>query len=338
MSKLLKRVALGLVALVVLIVLLGITFVVGWRYLLFGPRARDLRAQAFLRTPARLERGRHLVEDVYSCAGCHSPRDWTQPGAPAVASLRLAGMHVEEDGFALTLPNLTPDPETGTGRWSDDALSRAIREGIGHDGRALFPMMPYEAYRGIPDEDVEAMVVYLKSLAPIRNPLPATKLPFPLPLLIRSVPQPIEAPVPAPDLATPVKRGEFLVRTIDCAGCHTPKKQGQPIEGLDLAGGFALQEPVGRLVSTNITPDASGIPYYDEALFLEMMRTGHVKGRQISPVMPWVFFKNLPDDDLKAMFAYLQTLPPVKHRVNNQDPPTACKRCGEKHGLGDQNP
>ena len=80
----------------------------------------------------------------------------------------------------LTAPNLTPDPETGIGRVSDDAIARAIREGVGADGRALFALMPYEEYRRIPDEDVAAIVVYLRSLPPVRNPLPRTALPFPL--------------------------------------------------------------------------------------------------------------------------------------------------------------
>ena len=192
MLRLLKKVVLGLGLALAALVLLAITFVVGWRELLFGPRARVTRSEPFERTPARVERGRHLVEDVFSCAGCHSPRDWKAPGAPAVATQRLAGANGEHEGMAwLTAPNLTPDAETGSGTWSDDAMARGIREGIGHDGRTLFPMMPYQSYRRIPDEDVQSIVVYLKSLAPVRNPLPATHIPFPLSLLVRSVPQPL---------------------------------------------------------------------------------------------------------------------------------------------------
>jgi len=77
-------------------------------------------------------------------------------------------------------PNLTPDPETGSGNWSDDALARAIREGAGHDGRALFPMMPYENFRYLSDEDVASIVVFLRTLPPVRNPLPTTRLIFPV--------------------------------------------------------------------------------------------------------------------------------------------------------------
>ena len=109
----------------------------------------------------------------------------------------------------VVAPNLTPDPETGSGSWSDDALARAIREGIGHDGRALFPMMPYENYRQMPDEDLASVVVFLRSLPPVRNPLPKTEIIFPVKYLIRSVPQPITEPVPAPDISDPVKQRSF---------------------------------------------------------------------------------------------------------------------------------
>jgi hypothetical protein len=68
----------------------------------------------------------------------------------------------------LTAPNLTPDPETRLGRWSDDEMGRAIREGVDPDGSALFPLMPYGCYRHVSDEDLPSIVVYLKSLAPVR--------------------------------------------------------------------------------------------------------------------------------------------------------------------------
>jgi hypothetical protein len=88
-----------------------------------------------------------------------------------------------------------------------------------------------------------------------------------------------------------------------------------------------LEGPWGRVASANITQDTSGISYYDEAPFIQTMRTGYVKARELNPIMPWWHFRNLADDDLKAMFAYLRTLKPVKHRVDNTEPPTFCKSC-----------
>jgi hypothetical protein len=80
-----------------------------------------------------------------------------------------------------------------------------------------------------------------------------------------------------------------------------------------------------------------GISYYDEALFLEAMRAGRVKAPKLKLPMPWPIYKNMIDDDLRAIFTYLRTLKPVHHLVDNTEPPTLCKLCGQKHGLGDRN-
>jgi len=113
--------------------------------------------------------------------------------------------------------------------------------------------------------------------------------------------------------------------------------KGQPIAGLEFAGGQMFAGKWGPAVSTNITPDASGIGYYNEALFFQVMRTGYVKARKLDALMPVEQFKGMTDDDLKAMFAYLRTLQPVKHRVDNSEPPIYCKLCRAKHGAGGQN-
>lgn len=114
-------------------------------------------------------------------------------------------------------------------------------------------------------------------------------------------------------------------------GCH------DAVDKLPFAGGEKLQGPWGDVTSSNITPDPSGISYYSEATFITALRTGYVGARELNSIMPFSDFKELSDDDLKAMFAYLKTLPPVKHRVDNTLPPTLCKLCKKKHGAGDQN-
>lgn len=327
---------LGVVALALLAVLAGaITATVGWRPFL-GPKARALTDRRFERTPERLARGQYLVEHVNGCVYCHSELDWKAPGFPVKAGTEGGGRNLGEEGAPwLTAPNISPDPETGGGRWSDDAYARAIREGIGHDGRALFPMMPYLNYRHMSDEDLASVVVYIRSLPPLRRNLPPSQVPFPLNRLINAIPEPLTAPVAPPP---PAKRGEYLVAMSSCTDCHTPQDtQGQPVPGLAFAGGFVLQGPYGRVASVNITPDPTGIPYYDEDLFLELMRTGRVKARKIHDQMPWVFYGGQTDEDLKAIFTYLKTLPPAKHSVDNSLPPTQCPRCGGKHGAGERN-
>ena len=331
-----KKVVLFVVAVLVLVVVGAVQAVVGWRAVLFGPRARALTSRTFEATPARLERGRYLAEARHGCVFCHSERDWSAPGAPPRADRLGAGVVWTAEGMPwLTAPNLTPDPETGIGRASDDALARAIREGVGLDGRALFALMPYGEFRRIPDEDVAAIVVYLRSLPPVRNPLPKTALPFPLSVIMRGVPEPLEGPVPAPDLSTPEKRGEYVLRTSACHHCHTPMKRGQLDETLDMAGGNEFQSPAGRAFATNLTPDPTGIAHYDAATFVQVMRTG--KLGTLHPMMPWAMYSRMNDEDLGALYAYMTTLKPVKHVVTNGVEPTDCVVCGLKHGGGDRN-
>jgi mono/diheme cytochrome c family protein len=330
-----RKLVLLAVFLVVLALAAAVQAVVGWRAVLFGPRARALTSRTFEATPERLERGRYLASR-HGCVFCHSERDWSAPGAPPRPERLGAGVVWGAEGMPwVTAPNLTPDPETGLGRVSDDAIARAIREGIGTDGRALFALMPYQEYRRIPDEDVAAIVVYLRSLPPVRNPLPRTALPFPLAVIMRGVPQPLEGAVPAPDLSTPEKRGEYVLRTSACHHCHTPMRRGQLDAALDMAGGNRFESPVGPAFATNLTPDPTGIAHYDEATFLQVLQTG--KLGTLSPVMPWVVTASMEEEDLRAVFAYLRTLEPVGHVVTNGEPPTDCPVCGLRHGGGRRN-
>jgi mono/diheme cytochrome c family protein len=297
-----------------------------------GPR--PLRDVIYERSDARRARGRYLTESVLECFLCHSDRDWTQPGAPPVAARKGAG-HVWEDRTWLVAPNITPDVETGAGGWTDDMFARAIREGIGHDGRVLHPQMWYGAFRSLSDEDVASVVVYLRSLTPVRNPLPQTKLPAGRPPLVAQ--PPLEAPVPAPEVSTPVARGAYLARIADCQGCHTAWEA--PLDP-GLFGGGNRIEVFGRpaVFSANLTAAPSGIgAFYDEKLFREVLRTGHLKGRELSAVMPWIVFGNMTDEDLDAIFAFLRAQHPVNHTISNTDEPTPCPVCGQKHGLGDRN-
>ena len=305
-----------------------------------GPKARPLTNRTFDRTPARLQRGSYLVNGELACMYCHSPHDWTKHDAPIRAGLVGAGDLFPEIGLPgrVVAPNLTPDSQTGAGTWTDDMLARSIREGIGHDGRGLFGIMPYNQYRELSDEDVASIVVYLRSLTPVRNPLPQTQIIFPVKYIMLNWPAPVTSAVPPPDLSTQVKRGGYLATLIGCKECHTGvDAHHNPIPGLEFAGGQVLEGPWGKVASPNLTPDASGIPYYDESLFIQTMRTGYVGAREINQVMPWWAFRNLTDEDLTSIFAYLKTLKPITHRVDNSVPPTLCPLDGAMHGSGDQN-
>ncbi len=301
---------------------------------LLARRARDLRELRFERTPERVERGRYLANAAVGCVVCHSERDRSLPGAPPVAGREFAGaVMVEEPGYRLVAPNLTPDLESGSGTWSDDAIARAIREGVGHDGRGLGGQMWWWAFRGLSDEDVASIVVYLRSLPPLRHPLPPRLLSPERERERAENARPLEGPVAARDLSDPVERGTYLIEIADCMGCHTaweaPTNPG-------FGGGGNLIARFGeRVASANLTPDPTGIGAYTEEIFRGVLRSG--KGGTLHGAMPWVAYRNLTDEDLGAIYQALRLLPPVAHRVSALAPPTPCPVCGQAHGLGELN-
>lgn len=302
-----------------------------------GPVSRGLTDRHFQSTPERTARGKYLVEGVGHCFACHSPFDPnTKTGEPLPGQAGSGDSFSPSHGTMWVIPNLTSDPETGIGKLTDDQLARAIREGISHDGKALWPIMPYRYFRHMSDEDLASVIVFLRSLQPVRHPLPERKILFKDQGRYNRYPQPVLSAVPEPDLSTPVKRGEYYVTLGKCADCHTPLDDNdQPLPGLDFAGGQFLEEV--QKATPNLTNDPTGISYYDEAMFIRVMRTGKVGARSLNPIMPWWYVGHMNDDDLRAMFAYLHSLKPVRHRVDNDLPPTFCRVCRMKHGAGDQN-
>jgi mono/diheme cytochrome c family protein len=325
-------------ALLVLIVV-GIPAAVGIRPFI-GPKARPLTDRRFEPSQARLDRGKYLLTTAQApCILCHSPWDTTGGGLFVPPGHELTGRNWTPDHVPfLTAPNLTPDPETGIGNRTDDDLARSIREGISRDGRALFPIMPYHHFRNMPDEDLASVIVYLRSQKPVRNALPPSAIPFPVSHLINGEPRPVDGPVTA-DLSTPEKRGAHIVDIASCDDCHSSRDdRGNRPAGFAFAGGTEMAFDGRKTIYTaNITPGVNGIPYYTEALFMETMRTGKVKTRQLDAMMPTAYYRNMTDQDLKDIFAYLKTLTPVDHYVDNTLPATKCPKCGLVHGGGEKN-
>ena len=273
-------------------------------------------------TEARLARGKYLFESAAGCDDCHSERDFSRFSGPVVE-----GGHGKGSVFPASLglpghvvaPNITPDPETGIGTWTDGEKIRAVREGVSRDGRALFPLHPYEDFRIMSDEDVYSLVAYLNSLPPVRNPLPPTQLKFPVYLLIKSAPQPVVS-VPQPERSNLVKYGGYLTVLAGCVGCHTPERNGKLVEERRLAGGREFRMPEVTLMSTNLTPDTgSGIGDWSEEFFMERFTQYRAFAQNGSPkvapdrltLMPWVAYSQLDDEDLRAIYHYLRTQPAI---------------------------
>jgi mono/diheme cytochrome c family protein len=297
------------------------------------PRVRPLTNRTFEPSPARIERGQYLTEHLLQCFVCHSERDWDAPGAPPVAGRKGAGTVMSERADRrVVAPNITPDPATGAGRWTDDMLARAIREGIGHDGRALYWGMWYQSFAGLSDEDLAAVVVYLRALPPVRNALPATLLPDEERAANAMNPRPITEPVAGPPAGNTMALGRYLLGVADCAGCHTaweaPRNPGLFGGGNDVGRGSR------SVFSANLTRHDSGAGYPKET-FIRVMQTG--KGGSLNPIMPWTAFSGLTDDDLGAMYDALGDVYPVAHYVGNTGEPRHCAVCGQEHPFGELN-
>jgi mono/diheme cytochrome c family protein len=277
------------------------------------PKMRRAPEMAAPHTPEAIERGRYLAEAMAGCIACHSPIDGARPGDFPQAGLEYAGrVWPPGSGFPGTIvaPNITPDPETGIGRWTDGEVARAIREGVSRDGRPLFPLMNYPAYRDLTDSDVLSIVAYLRTRKPVRRDNGRTDLDFPVGMMIRTVPKPLDnAPAGLP--AAGVERGRVMLKLMLCGECHTPRDgRGNPMAGRELAGGNEFKGGWGTVYSANITSHASaGIGAYSNDDLKRVFREGRNRAGRELWVMPWSVTKNLTDADLDALIAALREVP-----------------------------
>lgn len=258
-----------------------------------------------LYSPQAIARGR-LVAAAGDCIVCH-----TAPGGAANAG-----------GFALETPfgtvystNITPDNETGIGRWSFTAFDRAMRQGIHQDGRQLYPAFPYTAFAKLSDADMQALYGYLMSQPAVASTPPETKLAFPYNLrpMIAGWNMLFHDAAPyAPNLSYSVEwnRGAYLVQGAGhCAACHSPRNSlGAEKTGLQyLAGGEAegwTAPPLNRLADGTL-------PWTREGLF-QYLRTGYSPqhGVAAGPMAPVIHgLAELPESDVRAMVTYLMDLP-----------------------------
>jgi mono/diheme cytochrome c family protein len=262
-----------------------------------------------------VEKGQYLVH-VMGCQSCHTP--FTDKGAPDFAKAWAGGLEVPEKFGTWRSPNITQDKETGIGGWTDEQIAAAIREGKRPDGDTLFPIMPYMFYAGMSDDDVKALVAYLRTIKPISNKVErVTDLKLP------KMPGPPTRKDAAPDNSDPAKRGEYLAGLMHCAMCHSPMdKNGGPDMSKAYSGGFKFELPMmgeGALYGTNLTSDKkTGVGDWTDDELLGVLK--NMKKKDGSPIMgPMMLFgsgwSQLKEEDLKAVVAFLRTLPPVANKV-----------------------
>ncbi|MGG5823123.1 c-type cytochrome [Falsiroseomonas sp. HW251] len=260
-------------------------------------------APAYAQDAALLERGRYLVEVTGACGNCHTPMG---PNGPDMSRNLAGGSVFDEQPFRAVSANITPDPETGIGRWTDAQIMRAIREGIRPDGSLIGPPMPFGMYRGLSDGDLQAMVAYLRTVPPVRNAVEKSVYRMPLPPAYG--PPVVSVPPPADNA---VARGAYLAGpTAHCMECHTPMlPTGQNDMSRLGAGGMQFNGPWGISVAANLTPN--GLREWSDAEIERAVRTGVSRnGRQLNPPMAFWAYRSMSAQDMSDLIAYLRSLPP----------------------------
>ncbi len=307
------RLILKILGILVLLVVLAIASGLIYVFTAF-PKKEPLQQITVQATPQLLQRGEYLVHHVVVCTHCHSQRKMEVFATPAVPGTEGSGDLFIKDAELgeLYSPNITPH---AIKNWTDGELIRAVTAGVNQKGDPLFPIMPYKVYANLKEEDLHAVIAYVRSLEPIAYQVPPTKLKFPLNLIVRMIPGPAEK-----DAKAQSNPGNYLTKVAGCIDCHTPlTDKGEPVPGMTLAGGqdFVIVK------SANITPDVdTGIGKWTKEDFISAFKKWQdpamqqivVPERQ-NTVMPWISYSAMKEEDLAAIYDYLRTVPPIRNSV-----------------------
>lgn len=276
-------------------------------------------------TPERVERGRYLANNVMVCADCHSMRDYSKYSAPITGSVFSGGGEefTEENGLPgnFYASNLTP---FFLQNWTDGELFRAITSGVTNKGRALFPVMPYLLYNQAHEEDIYAVIAYLRTLPPVENTTKLSKPKFPVNLIVNTMPVKYKHPE-KPDTQNSEVYGKYLATIAGCVECHTPMVKGKPVWEEAYSGGREFLLPGGVVTTANLTPDKeTGIGNWTEEMFINRFKafadSSYIPHdvnieSEFNTLMPWTLYAGMDAADLKAIYAYLKTLEPRKRQI-----------------------
>jgi mono/diheme cytochrome c family protein len=283
---------------------LGPKFVTRWT--LGCMAAIAVAGSALAQTP--VERGSYLVNGILTCGNCHTPRG---PGGVWDISKQLSGRPRtwDEATFKVDAANITPDPETGLGKWSDADIKRSLLTGVRPNGTQIAPIMPYGFYKVFTPADVDAVVAYLKSVPAVRN---AVEPPVYKAAMHVDTPPGADKAMSEADIADPIKRGFYLVTIGHCMECHTPLVDDVHDYAQLGKGGQPFPGPWGVAVSRNITSHpTAGLGAWSGAEIKAAITQGVRKdGTKLNPPMAFLRYATMTDQDLSAIVAYLRTVPP----------------------------
>ena len=297
----------------------------------------------------QVERG-HYLATVGDCAACH-----TLPGS---GHLLAGGRAIETPFGQIIAPNITPDPETGIGAWTDQEFINALTKGTGRNGMHLYPAMPYNYYTKVTRDDALAIRAYLKTVPAVQNVVHADQLPFPFSIrqsmigwnLLFFSPSPFQ---PSADKSAEWNRGAYLTEGLaHCGACHTPKnflggdKTSERLQGYPLQGWFA----------PNITNDQRvGLGGWSVDEIASYLKTGHTRTSAATGPMSETLnlsTSQMTDSDLHAIAVYLKDLPGAQPSPPPPPPPAPdqsvmnqgaqiyadeCAGCHKSNGEGTAN-
>jgi len=269
-------------------------------------------------TREEIARGKYVFGAAAGC-GCH-----TAPKQP----LNAGGRKYDGPFGTVYASNITPDPATGIGKWTDEQIITATRLGRRPNGERLIPVHPYSVFNGMTEPDLKDLVAYLRSVPPVNRATPAKKISVPL---FESVFLPAWlatfAAVETPPKSAPtsgVARGEYLTRAVaHCGECHTPRTMTMAVDNTRfLAGNQKGKGPEGSAVP-NITPDReTGLGSWTEEQITDYLETGNkpdgdVAGGLMMEVIQGssAGYKDLTKADRQAIAKYLKSIPAVKNRI-----------------------
>jgi mono/diheme cytochrome c family protein len=314
--KLLRRILVTLLGIVVALVLAFALFVASRQDLRYDVPAPHLTAST---DSATVERGRYLVEDVVVCAKCHGDITRAEDIERGIRVPLSGGYVFDIPPGKFYPPNITPDVATGIGAVPDSTLARSLRFGVRRDGR---PLLPFMEYQNLSDEDLVALLSHLRTQPAVNHLVPAHQ-PNLLGRVVLAVvlAKPVGPKAP-PSATSPtgatVENGRYLVEELaGCVGCHTVRdeKTGDlvgPRFGGSKGAFVDAKNPRRMWSPQNITsaPRTGKLAQLTEDGFVARFRAGTILNG--SP-MPWEHFKRMHEDDLRAIYRYLMTVPPVEN-------------------------
>lgn len=282
-----------------------------------GPGSGSARAES------PVERGSYLVNTILACGNCHTQK--SADGSP-IAEMNLAGggLSFTTPGFNATASNITPDPETGIGSWTDAEIKRALIEGVRPNhgrlaGVPLAAVMPVSFYKALLPRDLDTVVAYLRSVKPVRHAVPDPL--YKQPVRHDRYPD-AEAGFTVESLRDPVRKGAYLVTIGHCMECHSTRVgpvsdyekglgKGGRLFGVKLVQGFPAAWKGS--VAPNITSHPiSGIGAWTDVEIKRAITQGISRsGRKLQPPMGFAWYAGMTEADLNAIVAWLRTVPPL---------------------------